>query len=139
MIDTQAQRIVDHMLLKDAYSRWLGIDVLAITPGACRLKMMVREEMLNGFEIAHGGIVYAFADSALAFTSNSHGFQAYSVETSISHVERISRKDELYAEAIELKKTRKMGWYKVVISNEKGEEVSFFKGTVYFTPKTWKV
>ncbi|MFM2228717.1 MAG: hypothetical protein RL664_2060 [Bacteroidota bacterium] len=83
---THAEKIVDLMFTNDAFSQWLGIERLAIAPGICDLRMTVRGEMLNGFAIAHGGITYSLADTALAFASNAHGLKCYSVETSISHV-----------------------------------------------------
>ena len=66
-----AQRIVSKMMENDRFSEWLGIEIEEVKEGYCRLSMTVREEMLNGFGIAHGGIVFSLADSALAFASNS--------------------------------------------------------------------
>ena len=68
-----AERVVDKMFDHDAFSQWLQIERVLIEAGKCVLKMKVRKEMLNGFGIAHGGITYSLADSALAFASNSHG------------------------------------------------------------------
>ena len=69
----QSEKIVDKMYQNDAFSQWLGIEVVEVKDGYCKLNMTVRKEMLNGFQIAHGGIAYSLADSALAFASNSHG------------------------------------------------------------------
>ena len=93
--------IVNTMMAKDYFSQWLGIKVLEVKDGACKLQMTVREEMLNGFGIAHGGITYSFADSALAFASNSHGQKSVSVETSISHTVSLKSGDEIIADAQE--------------------------------------
>ena len=81
----QSEKIVDTMYQIDAFSQWLGIEIIDVSEGFCQLKMTLRKEMLNGFQIAHGGIAYSLADSALAFASNSHGRKSLSVETSISH------------------------------------------------------
>ena len=70
---TNAEKIVNFMFTNDAYSQWLGIERLNVAPGVCDLRMTVRSEMLNGFAIAHGGISYSLADTALAFASNAHG------------------------------------------------------------------
>ena len=67
-----AQKVVDTMFANDYFSQWLGIERVKVEPGHCILKMQIRKEMLNGFSIAHGGIAYSFADSALAFASNYH-------------------------------------------------------------------
>jgi acyl-CoA thioesterase len=99
--------------------------------------MEVRKDMLNGFGIAHGGIAYALADSALAFASNSHGRQALSVETSISHVKKIKEGDVLKTQLKEINLTNKIGIYQIFIENQNKELVAVFKGTVYRTEKYW--
>jgi acyl-CoA thioesterase len=68
-----SQKIVDMMMASDFFSQWLGIEIIEVKEGSCKLQMTVRKDMLNGFGIAHGGITYSLADSALAFASNSHG------------------------------------------------------------------
>src|SRR3982750_2317400 len=95
--DDLAQKVVSKMYDSDWFSQWLGIERVKVEPGSCVLKMKVRKEMLNGFGIAHGGITYSLADSALAFASNSHGRMSVSVETSISHTEAVKEGDELTA------------------------------------------
>lgn len=122
---------------KDYLSQWLGIKVLDVGVGHCKLQLTVRKEMLNGFGIAHGGITYCLSDSALAFASNSHGPQAVSIETSISHTAKVSEGDVLTAQAKELSRSKKIGFYEVVIKNQEDKIVSLFKGTVYVTEKTW--
>jgi acyl-CoA thioesterase len=134
----EASEIVDKMYLNDPFSLWLGIERMEERPGFCRLKMKLRKEMLNGFGIAHGGITYSLADSALAFAANGHGKMAVSVETSISHTESVKEDDELFATAIEKSKSNKIAIYEVEIKNQKGELVALFKGTVYRTSKDWQ-
>ena len=84
-----AKKVVDKMMSGDAFSQWLGIEILEIYEGFCKLRMTVRDEMTNGFNIAHGGIAYSLADSCLAFAANSDGVQSVSVETSISHTKKV--------------------------------------------------
>ena len=92
-----AKQVVDTMMERDFFSRWLGIEVLEVKEGQCKLGMTVKEQMLNGFGIAHGGITYALADSALAFASNSWGRKSLSIHTSISHLVAVKLNDELEA------------------------------------------
>lgn len=132
-----AKEVVDTMYNGDAFSQWLGIERLEEKPGYCKLKMVLREEMTNGFKIAHGGITYALADSALAFASNGHGTQAMSIETSISHTKPVQIGDTLIAEAQQQNLTRKTGIYHVKVTNQNDELVALFKGTVYRTGKEW--
>ena len=68
-----ATKVVDQMYDHDAFSQWLGIEIMSIEAGNCVLRMKIRKDMLNGFNIAHGGITYALADIVLAFASNFHG------------------------------------------------------------------
>lgn len=134
-----ATRIIDQMYKNDFFSQWLGIERLEESPGKSVLRMTIRKEMLNGFAIAHGGITYSLADSALAFASNSHGIKAVSIETSISHTKSLKEGDVITATATEENLSNKIGIYKVEIINQEGNTVALFKGTVYRTSKDWEV
>lgn len=127
------------MYSSDWFSQWLGIERVNIAPGTCTLRMTIRKDMLNGFGIAHGGITYSLADSALAFASNGHGRMAVSVETSISHTKSLKEGDVIIAVAEEVSLTDKIGVYYITVKNENGEKVALFKGTVYRTQKEWDV
>ncbi len=129
--------IFEKMYAKDRFSQWLGIELLEIDKGFCKLKMTMREEMLNGFGIAHGGISYSFADSAFAFASNSQGRKAVSIETSINHVVALKADDVIVAEASEEALSNKTGVYRIIVSKLNGERVAVFKGMVYRTSKEW--
>ena len=131
------QKIVNKMFDQDAFSQFLGIEIVAVSKGYCQLKMTVRKEMLNGFQIAHGGISYSLADTALAFAANTHGKKCISMETSISHTEGVHAGNILTATTEELSYTEKMGLYLITISNQDNKEIAYFKGTVYRTSKDW--
>ena len=133
----QSEKIVDTMYQNDAFSQWLGIEIIDVSEGFCQLNMTVRKEMLNGFQIAHGGIAYSLADSALAFASNSHGRKSLSVETSISHTVSVKEGNVLTAATEELSLSDKIGVYLITITNQSNEDVAYFKGTVYRTSKEW--
>ena len=131
------QNIVNKMFDQDAFSQWLGIQIVDVSEGYCQIKMTVRKEMLNGFQIAHGGIAYSLADSALAFASNSHGRKSLSVETSISHMVSVKAGDMLTAMTKELSRSDKIGVYLITITNNENQKIAYFKGTVYRTSKDW--
>lgn len=124
---------------KDSFSQWLGIEVIDLDAGKAVLKMIVRAEMTNGFGIAHGGISYSLADSALAFAANAYGRHSVSVETSISHTKTIKTGDELTATAFEESLNHKIGIYRILVENQAKETVAIFKGTVYRSSKEWMV
>jgi acyl-CoA thioesterase len=132
-----AKRVVDKMINGDAFSQWLGIKVIEISEGKCTLEMTVRDEMTNGFNIAHGGIAYSLADSALAFAANSYGIQSMSIETSISHTKKVKSGDVLKAITKEVNKSNKTAIYYITITNQDNMEIAHFKGTVYRTDRKW--
>lgn len=127
----------EQMYDNDAFSQWLGIEILELDAGKAILQMTVRKEMTNGFDIAHGGISYSLADSALAFAANAYGRKSVSVETSISHTIPVKTGDQIKATAIEDSLSNKIGIYRIIISNQDGKTVALFKGTVYRTSKEW--
>ena len=133
-----AQEVVDTMYNNDAFSKWLGIERIKDGAGISVLKMQVRKEMTNAFGIAHGGITYSLADSALAFASNAHGRISVSVETSISHTIACKEGDILTTRVEEVSLSNKIGVYHIYITNQKEEMVAVFKGTVYRTSKEIK-
>ena len=130
-----AEESVNKMLSNDGFSKYLGIEILKIEPGKATLKMKVRKDMLNGFQVRHGGIPFSLADSALAFASNSHGTLSMSIENNISYVAKILEGDELIAEAEEVSLTNKIGVYNVIVIKSDGSKVALFNGTVYRTNK----
>ncbi len=125
------EKIVSKMYEKDWFSQWLGIERLEVEEGRCRLRMTIRKEMLNGFGIAHGGITYSLADSALAFASNSYGGMSVSIETSISHTGSLKEGDVITAFAEEMSLSNKIGIYHVTVRNQNDKIVALFKGTVF--------
>lgn len=131
------QEIVAIMMERDAFSKWLAISVEDIKLGSCTLKTTITSEMLNGFDIAHGGISYSLADSALAFASNSYGTKCVSIETSISHTRPSKLGDQLTAVATELHRGKKIGIYEVTVSNQENKTIALFKGTVHLSEEIW--
>lgn len=125
------------MLSQDAYSQWLGIEILECEIGRCKVAMTVRSEMLNSMQKAHGGITYSLADTAFGFAANTHGKFAVSIETSINHIEAVNEGDYLTAESVIENVKNKLGFN--IIEVKRGDEmVALFKGVVYRTQKDWE-
>lgn len=134
----KASYIVNKLMLeKDEFSKWLGIKIIEIIPGYCKLCATVNDSMLNGFSIAHGGIAYSIADSALAFAANSHGIQCVSIETSISHLKKVTSGETIYAEAQEKSISKSLAVYDVILTSSENYTIALFKGTVFRTNKEW--
>ena len=125
------------MLSQDAYSSWLGIEIISCEIGRVKVGMTIRKEMLNSMDKVHGGISYALADTAFGFSANTHGRYAVSIETSINHIEALHLGDYITAEAtLDVQKT-KVGFN--IVEVKKGDElVALFKGVVYRTNKDWE-
>ena len=121
------------MLAQDAFSRWLGVSLVAVTPGRCVMRMRVRDDMMNGFGVSHGGIVFAFADSAMAFACNGGTNVTVAVDNQVAYPAAVKVNDELTAEAVEDSVTGRFGFYRVTIRNQHDVIVALFRGTVYRT------
>jgi len=123
------------MLAKDAFSAWLGLELVELRPSACTVRMTVRDEMVNGFGVCHGGIAFSLADSALAFASNTHGTVTVSVENSITYPAPVRAGDTLTATAIQEAAASRLAFYRVTVHNQNGTPVALFRGTVYRTAR----
>jgi acyl-CoA thioesterase len=132
---TTPQQVVTHMLQNDLFSQWLGISVIDLNEGYSKIKMKVREEMINGFGIVHGGIAFSLADSAFAFACNNRNVLSVALDTSINFIKPVHVGDELFAEAKELHNGKSTGLYHITITNQKEHIVAIFKGTCFRTDK----
>lgn len=133
----EGAKIPVKMLSQDAFSSWLGIEILEVEKGRCKVAMTVRKEMLNSMNKAHGGISYSLADTAFGFAANTHGKYSVSIETSINHIEALNEGDYLTAESVIEKVNNKLGFN--IVEVKRGDDlVALFKGVVYRTSKNWE-
>jgi acyl-CoA thioesterase len=129
------KEVVRYMMQHDRFSQWLGIEVLEIKEGYSKIKMTIREEMVNGFGIIHGGVTFSLADSAFAFACNNRNQLSVALDTSINFIKPVHVGDELTAEAKELHNGKSTGLYQIEIVNQKSHLVAQFKGLCYRTEK----
>jgi len=130
--------IFHKMFDNDPFSRWMGMELVSVGPGACTLRMAVRAEMLNGFGVAHGGITFSLADSAFAFACNSHGRHAVSIHCSIEHARPVVAGDVLTATATEEHLGNSLSNYAITVRNQEGTAVAFFRGVSYRKQRVWE-
>jgi acyl-CoA thioesterase len=123
------------MMDHDAFSQWLGIEVLQINEGYSKISMTIRKEMVNGFGIVHGGVPFSFADSAFAFACNNRNNLSVALDVTISFMKAVQIGDVLTAEAKEIHNGRSTGVYLITIHNQRDEQVALFKGTCFRTGK----
>lgn len=130
-----AQKNVQRLLDHDPFSKWLGLEVSVQGPGVVTAAMTVRNEMLNGFHVCHGGITFSMADSVLAFASNSYGGAAVSIEASIAYPNPVHEGDRLVAVSKEIRRSEQIGIYAVAIAKADGTPVGDFRGIVVIKNK----
>ena len=131
------KEIVQGMLHNDAFSQLLDMQIIALELGTCTLSCPVTKASTNGFGIAHGGLTYSLADSALAFAANTRGQQCVSIDTQISHLAKVQLGDTLTAHCTEIHRGKRTGTYQVSIENQDHRLVAFFKGTVFVSDQNW--
>lgn len=129
--------IVAQMMESDAMSQWLGIEVLESAPGVCRCRLNVRDDMVNGFGIAHGAITYALADSTLAFAVNAQGRHAVSVTSTIQHLAPVMLGDVIESQAIMRSEGQRVVHVDVEVTNQRGERVAWLTATGYKRSTSW--
>ena len=130
MSDPQAvaEASASAMYSQDRASQALGMRILEIRPGHARMSMRVREDMVNGHQICHGGLIFALADSAFAFACNTYDVVTVASAGSIEFLLPARLGDELIAVAEERTRAKRTGVYDVAVHNQRGECVAMFRG-----------
>ena len=116
------------MFERDPASQALGMQLAAIAPGHARMTMTVRQDMLNGHQICHGGYIFMLADSAFAFACNSHNQATVGAGCNIEFLAPGRLGDVLTAEAVEQTLAGKTGVYDVKVSNQEGRTLALLRG-----------
>jgi len=129
------QAIAEHvrtgMLANDRATQGLGIAITAIAPGRATLEMTVRADMLNGFDICHGGFITTLADSAFAFSCNARNDMTVASGLSIDFLAPAREGDRLTAVATEVSLAGRTGVYDVNVHNQRGETIAVMRGRSY--------
>ena len=126
-LDT-ARRCADTMYANDRSSKALGIDIDIPAVGQAVATMAVRDDMVNGFGVLHGGLTFALADTAFAFACNAYNVQSFAASAQIEFLRPAMLGDVLRATAIEDHRGRRSGYYTVEVRNQQGELVALFRG-----------
>jgi acyl-CoA thioesterase len=125
--DDIARAAAEAMWASDAASQGLGMEILAAGPGTAQLAMTVTPAMTNGHGTAHGGFIFALADSAFAFACNSHNERAVAAHCSITYLRPGKAGKRLVATAREVSRAGRSGIYDVEVAQE-GEVIALFRG-----------
>lgn len=124
----RARACADLMWAKDRASQNLGMRIDAIGPGTATLSMRVREDMLNGHGICHGGMIFCLADSAFAFACNTYNALTVAQSNQITYLAPGAATDTLTATATEVARQGRSGTYDVVVTNDTGKKIALFRG-----------
>ena len=127
---------VIELLSKDRFAAKIGIEILEAANGHARAQLEIKDEHLNGIDIAQGGAIFSLADMALAAAANSHGNLAVSLNVSISFL-KPAGKGMLFAEAKEISLNNKLASYIVNITNVQGALIANAQGMVYRKKETF--
>jgi acyl-CoA thioesterase len=126
-----ADLVREGMFANDRASKAMGMQVVEVTPGAATLTMTVRDDMLNGHDICHGGFIATLADSAFAFACNSYNELTVAAGFGIDLVAPARMGDVLTARCTEVSKAGRTGVYDAEVTNQRGERVAVFRGRSY--------
>ena len=124
----RAERAAAALFRRDRASQALGMSVAAVGPGRAEVHMRVREDMLNGHGVCHGGFVFALADSAFAFACNSYNESTLAAAAQIDFLRAVPAGTELIAAAHELWRGGRSGLYEIEVRTAGGERVALFRG-----------
>lgn len=117
--------------LHEPYALKMGMRCLDVAPGFCRVEMEVAPDMLNLFEMAHGGAVFSLIDEAFQVACNSHGVTAFALNLSVTYVRAAGPGDRLVAEAREVATTPRTGTYEVRVRRSDGDLVASAQALAY--------
>ena len=132
-----AERAAEIIARKDRATRWLGIKLEEIRPGYARLTMRVTENMVNGQQVCHGGLIFSLADSSFGFACNSHNQHALAASCSIDFLTPAALGDELTAEANETAHAGRTRIYDVRVTNQEAKLIAVFRGKSATVKGTW--
>lgn len=111
-----AERAAAHIVASDTAFRHFGMELITVSPGAATLAMTIADDMTNGHDTAHGGMIFTLADTAFAFACNAYGLKTVAAQCSITFVRPGRRGDRLVARAREVSRAGRNGIYDVTVS-----------------------
>ena len=124
--DELAERVARAMLAAEGTGPAWGIVIEEARAGYCRLRMELRADMLNGHGIAHGGIVFALADTAFAYVCNGRNEKAVAAQASIVFLGSAKVGEMLVAEAEEVASEGRSGVTRVSVRTDDGRAIAEF-------------
>ncbi|MGZ8336798.1 MAG: hydroxyphenylacetyl-CoA thioesterase PaaI [Allosphingosinicella sp.] len=123
-----ARKIAHHMLAAEGTGPAWGVEIEEARLGYARIRMKLRADMLNGHAIAHGGMIFALADSAFAYACNGRNAKTVAAQASIVFLDPAREGEVLVAEAVEAALAGRSGVYNVSVRTQDGRAIAEFQG-----------
>ncbi len=123
-----ADKVARAMLSREGTGPAWGIEIEEAREGYSRISMRLSASMLNGHGTAHGGMIFALADTAFAYACNSRNVKSVAAQASIAFLDAGREGERLVAEAIEQALQGRSGVYNVVVTGEDGRTIAIFQG-----------
>jgi acyl-CoA thioesterase len=122
--------LLSKFVKNDRFAKHLGVEMLEYSPGRAKAKMALQGHHLNSAGTAHGGAIFSLADAVFSAASNSHETLAVAINVSISFF-KAAKTGTLYAEGREVSLNPKLATYLIDVTDEEGNQIALFQGTVY--------
>jgi acyl-CoA thioesterase len=132
-----AEQVAEIIDREDRASHWMGMKRLEVRPGYVRMSMRVKEHMVNGQKVCHGGVIFSLADSSFGYACNSHGQHALAASCSIDFLAPAQLGDELTAEARETAHVGRTRIYDVRVTNQDDRLIAVFRGKSATVKGAW--
>ena len=128
MSPTTPQQVADAMHARDHAARALDINIVAVNLGSATVSMVVRQDMVNGHDICHGGYMALLCDTAFAYACNSYNFNTVASGFSIEILAPAKLGDTLVAVGVEQAQRGRQGVYDIKLTNQNGDIIALFRG-----------
>ncbi len=130
-----AKKSAKKMFSQDSFCRRLGIELVKVSPGMAEMKMQVKENMVNGHNICHGGVIFTLADTTFAYACNSYDRITLAMGSEIEFLTSATIGDRLRALGKERKRGRSTGIYDIEVFNQEDKLIALFRGKAFVTDK----
>lgn len=123
-----AKSVAQHMIAAEGTGPAWGLNIEEVAQGYARVSMVVRADMLNGHGFAHGGMIFALADSAFAYVCNGANHASVAAQASIVFLDKVRENEVLVAEAREVAREGRAGVTRVAVRAADGRAIAEFTG-----------
>ena len=118
-------------MLNDKFAQHLGAEIVEAAKGHAKTKLIIRQDFLNGLDVAHGGVIFSLADYTFALASNRPEESALAINANIHFIKSASLNEVIFAEVTEVSRSRKLGTYQGTVTNQNGDILAQFQAMAY--------